>query len=197
MIPAWIPSPHARHRTRLFSKIATTRQRWCNMPVITISRELGSLGSVVAEKVAQMLGYHLTDKTTIEAMLKDYGLHEIDDNYRSIPSFWEHFNTEKNEQRQSLLAMVHDCLRALAQHGNIVIVGRAGFAVLGYLSALSVSLRLRAQFRVVGSSGLVTIAGHAFERRQWHIGFVRWCTIDEPAVQREPKHAIWYVPREA
>ena len=117
------------------------------MPVITISRELGSLGSVVAEKVAQMLGYHLTDKTTIEAMLKDYGLHEIDDNYRSIPSFWEHFNTEKNEQRQSLLAMVHDCLRALAQHGNIVIVGRAGFAVLGELADV-MNVRIQAPFAI-------------------------------------------------
>ena len=35
------------------------------MSVITISREFGSLGTLVAEQAARALGYHLTDKATI------------------------------------------------------------------------------------------------------------------------------------
>ncbi len=103
------------------------------MSVVTISREFGSLGSLVAEGAARTLGYHLADKTTIETVLKDYGLVQFTREYDSIPGFWERFDAQKREERQHHINMLNKCICALAHHGNVVIVGRGGFAVLADL----------------------------------------------------------------
>jgi cytidylate kinase len=103
------------------------------MSVVTISRELGSLGSLVAEGAAHTLGYCLADKTTIETILKDYGLVQFTREYDSIPGFWERFDAQKREERQHHINMLNQCICALAHHGNVVIVGRGGFAVLADL----------------------------------------------------------------
>jgi cytidylate kinase len=104
------------------------------MSVVTISREFGSLGSLVAEDAARTLGYHLADKTTIETVLKDYGLVRFTREYDSIPGFWERFDAQKREERQHHINMLNKCISALARSGNVVIVGRGGFAVLAGLS---------------------------------------------------------------
>lgn len=104
------------------------------MAVVTISREFGSLGSLVAEGAARTLGYHLADKATIEAVLKDYGLVQFDDEYQHIPGFWERFDAQRREQRQNHISMLNRCICALAHHGDVVIVGRGGFAVLAGLA---------------------------------------------------------------
>jgi len=104
------------------------------MSVVTISREFGSLGSLVAEDAARTLGYHLADKTTIETVLKDYGLVQFTRKYDSIPGFWERFDAQKREERQHHINMLNKCISALARCGNVVIVGRGGFAVLAGLS---------------------------------------------------------------
>ena len=103
------------------------------MSVVTISREFGSLGSLVAEGAARTLGYHLADKTTIETILKDYGLVQFTREYDSIPGFWERFDAQKREERQNHINMLNNCICAMAHHGNVVIVGRGGFAVLADL----------------------------------------------------------------
>ena len=51
------------------------------MTVITISREFGSGGDLLAEKVAHSLGYHLVDKAFVSAVLCQYGLAEFDVEY--------------------------------------------------------------------------------------------------------------------
>lgn len=104
------------------------------MAVVTISREFGSLGSLVAEGAARTLGYRLADKGTIEAVLKDYGLVQFTDEYQHIPGFWERFDAQRREQRQHHINMLDQCIRALARHGDVVIVGRGGFAVLAGLA---------------------------------------------------------------
>jgi cytidylate kinase len=104
------------------------------MAVITISREFGSEGSLIAEKTAQALGYHLADKNTLERVLNEYGLMEFDRMYESIPSFWDRFDAHQMERRNILIDMLNKAIRALAHHGNIVIVGRGGFAVLAGLA---------------------------------------------------------------
>jgi cytidylate kinase len=104
------------------------------MAVVTISREFGSLGSLVAEGAARTLGYHLADKGTIEAVLKDYGLVQFGDEYQHIPGFWERFDAQRREQRQHHITMLNNVICALARHGDVVIVGRGGFAVLAGLA---------------------------------------------------------------
>lgn len=104
------------------------------MAVITISRELGSEGGLIAETVARALGYHLADKNTLEKVLNEYGLMEFERMYDSIPGFWDRFDAHRMERRGVLIDMLNKAIKALAHHGNMVIVGRGGFAVLAGLA---------------------------------------------------------------
>ncbi|HWQ07748.1 MAG TPA: cytidylate kinase-like family protein [Holophaga sp.] len=119
------------------------------MAVITISREFGSEGTAVAEKVAEALGYHLADKNTLEKILSEYGLMEFDRMYDSIPGFWDRFDAHKMERRTILIDMLNHTIVALAAHGNMVIVGRGGFAVLaGLADVLNVRIQAPQAIRV-------------------------------------------------
>ena len=104
------------------------------MTVITISREYGSGGDQLAEKVAQALGYHLVDKAFVSAVLCQYGLTEFDSEYEKQPGFWEGFDTEKAERRETMVRMLNEVVRAVARHGNVVILGRSGYAILAGLA---------------------------------------------------------------
>jgi len=104
------------------------------MSVVTISREFGSMGTRVAETAARALGYAIADKATIGAILQDYGLGNFDEEYRALPGFWDHLDFQRMRQRSITLSMLNHCLQALARHGEVVIVGRGGFAVLGGLA---------------------------------------------------------------
>lgn len=104
------------------------------MSVITISREFGSEGDYIAERVAQTLGYHYIDKQFIGTVLGQYGVVEFDEEYETLPSFWEKFNAQRETRRDVMVSMLYQVMRAVAQHGDVVILGRSGFAVLGDLA---------------------------------------------------------------
>jgi len=119
------------------------------MAVITISREYGSDGDWIAERVAQSLGYHLVGKELIGALLSEYGLVEFDKEYERLPSFWERFNAQREQRREQIVLMLNQIVPALAQHGNTVIVGRSGFAILrGYADVLNVRVQAPLAARV-------------------------------------------------
>lgn len=104
------------------------------MAVLTLSREFGSEGDWIAQKVAQTLGYHLVDKTFVGKIMNQYGMIEFSSEYETAPSFLEMFNTREAERRNLMVEMLNRTLCAVAHHGNVVILGRSGFAVLGGLS---------------------------------------------------------------
>ena len=115
------------------------------MRVITISREFGSGGSLLAEKVASALGYHLVDKAFISEVLRQYGLAEFDIEYEKQPGFWEGFDIERYERRDLMVRMLNQVVRAVARHGNVVILGRSGYAILAGLADV-LHVRLQAPF---------------------------------------------------
>ena len=118
------------------------------MSVITVSRQLGSLGGFVAERAARDLGYHLVDKGTLEAMLNEYGIGRFEE-FGRMPGFWERMDPEKAGIRHNVLDMAAECMRAIARHGDAVIVGRGGFAVLGELAdVLHVRVQAPLQVRI-------------------------------------------------
>jgi cytidylate kinase len=99
------------------------------MPVITISRQLGSLGSQVARDVAGALGNRLVWRDLINesarracapctalAVIDDLGLLGIDLTKKEIRSY-----------RQAL----QNVMEELYEEGNAVILGRAGQVMLG------------------------------------------------------------------
>lgn len=101
------------------------------MTTITISRDFGSEGDNVARRVADDLGYHFVDKEIIGNLLGNYGFVEFDKEYDSLMGFWAKFDAQRDKRRETMFGMLNRVLEALAVHGNVVILGRSGFSVLG------------------------------------------------------------------
>lgn len=100
------------------------------MPAITVSREFGSEGDTIARQVAQTLGYHFVDQELIGTLLSQYGLVQFDQEYETLPGFWERFDAARDKRRDVMTARLKQVERAVAHHGNVVILGRSGFAIL-------------------------------------------------------------------
>ncbi|MCE1252333.1 MAG: cytidylate kinase-like family protein [Anaerolineae bacterium] len=115
------------------------------MSVITVSRELGSEGSYIARKTAMALGYHLVDKKVIENILAQYGLVHFNEEYESSTGIWDRFDAS----RERTVEMLNRVIRAVAHHGNVIIVGRGSFAVLsGFADVLNVRIQAPLPVRV-------------------------------------------------
>ena len=117
------------------------------MSVITISREFGSGGDTSAHQVAQTLGYHFVDQKFIGVILGQYGYVEFDKEYATLPTFWERFDAQRETQRDVMVIMLNQVVQAVAHHGNVVILGRSGFEVLGKFADVF-HVRLQAPFPV-------------------------------------------------
>jgi cytidylate kinase len=115
------------------------------MAVIAISRELGSLGSEIGRKVAQQLGYEFVDRQTLEAVFRQYGLTKYDDLTSTMPSLRDIIDSTN----LLIVSMLNEMQEALAQRGNVVILGRGSFAILNdYEDVLCVRIQAPASTRV-------------------------------------------------
>jgi cytidylate kinase len=115
------------------------------MTVITISRQFGSNGSMIATRVAEAMGFHLADKHTMENILRQYGMVQFERVFDEAPSFWDLFD----EQYIFTADMLDRAIKALAQHGNIVIVGRGSYAPLqGVADVLNVRIQAPLAMRI-------------------------------------------------
>jgi cytidylate kinase len=113
------------------------------MAVITISREIYSEDSSIGERVAKALGYHFVDKATIEKVFAEHSIEQFREVYDTVLGFWERFD----DMRITTMRFLRQVIQALAHHGNMVIVGRGAFAVLGgYADVLHV--RVQAPFPI-------------------------------------------------
>lgn len=117
------------------------------MAVITISREFGSEGDYIAQQVAQTLNYHFVDQRFIGIILGQYGYVEFDKEYATLPTFWERFDAQREKQRDVMVKMLNQVIQAIAHHGNVVLLGRSGFEVLGGFADV-LHVRLQAPFPV-------------------------------------------------
>ena len=117
------------------------------MAVITVSRDYGSDGDVIAQQAAETLGYHFVDLKFIGTILGQYGYVEFDKEYQALPTFWERFDAQREKQRDVMVTMLNQVIQAVAHHGNVVILGRSGFEVLrGFADVFHV--RVQAPFSV-------------------------------------------------
>jgi cytidylate kinase len=123
------------------------QERSRTMSVITISREFGSEGESIAQNVAQSLDHHFVDQKFIGVILGQYGYVEFDKELANLPTFWERFDAQREKERDVMVSMLNRVILAVAHHGNVVLLGRSGFEVLGgYADVLHV--RLQAPFAV-------------------------------------------------
>ncbi len=119
------------------------------MAILTVSRESGSEGSVIGKRVSKTLGYHFMDKDRIGDVMSRVGLAEFDREYDSALNFWDQFDVRRMGRREEMVNMLNRVLLALAQHGNMVIVGRCGFVVLqDYADVLNVRFQAPFPLRV-------------------------------------------------
>ncbi len=94
------------------------------MAIITLSREMGSLGKDIALTMEKELNLNYLDKESLELMLTDYGITEAEvEKYdEKKPSFWTIFFSERNRYLHFLKTAVY----SFARKGPCVIVGRGG-----------------------------------------------------------------------
>jgi len=115
------------------------------MAIVTISREFGSEGLSIGQRVAKSMGYQFVDKDTIEAVLLQYGFIQFNELYNSTPGFWARIN----QTNLQLISMLNQTLLALAKHGRLVILGRGGFFTLrDYADVLNVRVQAPFPLRV-------------------------------------------------
>lgn len=99
------------------------------MATITISRQMGSLGSRVARETADQLGYRLLWRELINQAAKRSGTPEM-----ALAAMDElgllNIRTS-NRAIQAYRVALEQVVLEQAQEGNVVIVGRAGQAILG------------------------------------------------------------------
>ena len=102
------------------------------MPVVTIARQLGSLGDEIGETLATRLGFRYLDHHLLPSYVRDFG--EVEPNAPEIaetrPSFWERLN----EERRRHAIMVRSGVYRFARDNDAVIVGLGANVLLGGLS---------------------------------------------------------------
>lgn len=115
------------------------------MTVITISRELGSRGTAIAEKVAQALGVDCIDKEVLAEMARQSGLSvevivEAEERLLSQPRVisqeMRHLfaadqrNRSRAMDQATYVRQMSEAIRFLAGQGNVVLVGRGSQVIL-------------------------------------------------------------------
>ncbi len=98
------------------------------MAIITISRQIGSLGTAIAMATADKLGYEYIEKVQISEILSKLGfsISDIDKFDEKKPSIWQTLTVQKELFAHFIRAAV--CERAARK--NVVIVGRGGQVIL-------------------------------------------------------------------
>nr|WP_321296115.1 cytidylate kinase-like family protein [uncultured Sphaerochaeta sp.] len=115
------------------------------MGVITISRQIGSEGTLIAKHVAEQLGLSFVDKEDIEKVMHAYGFSAFEEVYDAKPSFWERFDQSRYHTVDFLLTV----MRAFAKVGNVVLLGRGGFGLFqGYTDILNVRIKAPLEVRI-------------------------------------------------
>ncbi len=113
------------------------------MAIITISRQVGSSGTEIAQTVAAKLQYDYLDKEKIEKELMNRGLAmpEVEKFDEKKPPFWVSWQIQSRRFLHVIQSLIYD----FARRGNIVIVGRGGQVLMRDLPGI-LHLRIVAPF---------------------------------------------------
>jgi cytidylate kinase len=112
--------------------------------VVTVFRQAGCKGRYIAENLAQAMGYNLADYTTAERLMLQCGYAKTAEVYQSVPDFWDRF-TRRGLERDEINSMLRSVTRAMAHHGNVVMLGRGCYAALQDMSDV-LNVRLKAPY---------------------------------------------------
>jgi cytidylate kinase len=146
------------------------------MAVITISREVGSGGDQIARRLCELLGYRHFDKTLMAQVAREQGVSDTEvvdfseDNYRvrgfidallrrstrvatattvGTTTRGEKTRLVQDVDEEMAASFVRSTIRALRAHGQVVVVGRGGQAILrDAADALHVRIIARLEDRI-------------------------------------------------
>ena len=99
------------------------------MAIITISRQFGSLGTMIAKKLKEELDFDYMDKIKLEEMLvSKYGIPEekVEKYDEKKPAFWDVFSSDKDRYLHYMKTAIYE----FAKKGNTIIIGRGGQVLL-------------------------------------------------------------------
>jgi cytidylate kinase len=115
---------------------ATAKLAWrggSRMPVVTITRQIGSEGDTVGRALAERLDFRFLDRTNLIQTMRTYGS-EVEPTAPEIqekqPTFWERLN----EERRRHTIMLRCAVYSTAVEDNCVIVGVGASVLLKGLS---------------------------------------------------------------
>jgi cytidylate kinase len=134
--------------------------------LITISRQFGAGGSLVAKLVAEQLGWSVIDNELVDEVARRIGkpVKEVAEKEERVPSFVERLaralvatpevplvssTALESLDEAEVVKMTEVVVAEVAQHGRVVLVGRAASAVLARESgAIHVQLVAPRSFRI-------------------------------------------------
>lgn len=122
--------------------------------VITISRETGSGGRLLAHRLAERLQFEFIDHQIVDRLVEDSGARErliasLDERTRSGVIMWvEGILTGRYIDRTEYAQLLIKSVTALAEHGHSVILGRGGNVILGPRGGLHVRIVAPPEVRV-------------------------------------------------
>jgi len=103
------------------------------MAIITISRELATLGDETAREIAKQLGYNLVDKNTLSERIKSYGIE--DSKLMKYDERKPSFFASLSHDRDDYLHYLRTAILTEAERGNCVFIGRGAGAIFRNMPA--------------------------------------------------------------
>lgn len=126
-----------------------------NIDYITISRELGSGGEIIAGELASLLGWQLYDKEILDYMAEDMQVHKslLESADEQTIGWVEEWLGPVFTRKASIAQLAYyrhliHVLLIIAKHGQAIIVGRAAGLVLPRDKGLSVRVTAALEQRV-------------------------------------------------
>ena len=123
-------------------------------PIITISRQRGSQGSIVAQMLSELTGFTLINRDIIDQISQEIGtqkrlVESLDESVRSSFQLWVDgiFRgriVDSSDYMQSLVKIIG----AISHHGKAIIVGRGANFILGNKRGFHVRVVADYQFRI-------------------------------------------------
>lgn len=123
-------------------------------PIITISRQRGSGGSIVAQRLAELTGFTVINREIIDQISQEIGtqkrlVESLDEADRSNFELWVDgiFRgriVDSSDYYRSLVKIIG----AITHHGKTIIVGRGANFIIGNKNAFNVRIVADYQFRI-------------------------------------------------
>lgn len=145
------------------------------MAVITISRMVGSKGTLIGQEVAKRLNYRYVDMEVIQEIMNEYGQLEFKSIYDAKLKIWERYSNITKD----MLDFYKRVMLSIAKSGNVLIIGRGSFASLGkYADVLDVMIyapmetRIKAIMEMRGISDPEKVRNYIVQKEEIRRSFV-------------------------